>query len=129
MLVESRLASYLIFTKMWQGLSITYGHQFLPHLPFFRVASCFKRNCEKVKVLFPQLCPTLCNPKDYSLAGFSVHGISQARRLEWVAIPFSRGFSQPRDQTRVSCITGRFFTTEPPRKPSRETVPLYNVRK
>ena len=129
MLVESRLASYLIFTKMWQGLSITYGHQFLPHLPFFRVAICFKRNCEKVKVLFPQLCPTLCNPKDYSLAGFSVHGISQARRLEWVAIPFSRGFSQPRDQTRVSCITGRFFTTEPPRKPSRETIPLYKVRK
>ena len=129
MLVESRLASYLIFTKMWQRLSITYGHQFLPHLPFFRVAICFKRNCEKVKVLFPQLCPTLCNPKDYSLPGFSVHGISQARRLEWVAIPFSRGFSQPRDQTRVSCITGRFFTTEPPRKPSRETIPLYKVRK
>ena len=129
MLVESQLASYLMFTKMWQGLSITYGHQFLPHLPFFQGAVCFKRNCEKVKVLFPQLCPTLWNPKDYNPPGFSVHGISQARRLEWVAIPFSRGFSQPKDQTWVSCIAGRFFTTEPPRKPSRENVPLSKVRK
>ena len=40
----------------------------------------------------------------------SVHGILQARILEWVAIPLSRGLSQPRDQTWVSCITGRFFT-------------------
>ena len=42
--------------------------------------------------------------------GSSVHGIFQARILEWVAIPFSRGSSQPRDQTQVSCMTGRFFT-------------------
>ena len=47
----------------------------------------------KVKVLVPQLCPTLCNPKDYSRPGSSVYGISQARILEWVAIPFSRGSS------------------------------------
>ena len=45
------------------------------------------------------------------------HGISQARILEWVAISSSRGSSQPRDRTHVSCIAGRFFTTEPPRKP------------
>ena len=44
-----------------------------------------------------QLCPTLCDPKDCSLPGFSVHGIFQAKVLEWVAISFSRGFSQPRD--------------------------------
>ena len=54
--------------------------------------------------------PTLGNPMDCSLLGFSVHWILQARILEWVAIPFSRGSSQPRDQTRVSHITGRFFT-------------------
>ena len=42
--------------------------------------------------------------------GFSVHGILQARILEWVAIPFSRGSYQPRDQTQVSCTAGRFFT-------------------
>ena len=44
---------------------------------------------------------------DWSLPGSSVHGIFQARILEWVAISFSRGFSQPRDQTLVSCIAGR----------------------
>ena len=47
---------------------------------------------------------TLCNPMDYSPAGFSVHGILQARLLEWVAMPSSRRSSQPRDQTHVSCI-------------------------
>ena len=52
-----------------------------------------------------QLCMTLCVPKDYT-----VHGILQARILEWVAFPFSRGSSQPRDQTQVSRIAGRFFT-------------------
>ena len=46
---------------------------------------------------------------DYSLPGFSVHGILQARILEWVTISFSRGSSWPRDQTRVSCIGGRCF--------------------
>ena len=44
-----------------------------------------------------QSCPVLCGPMDYSLPGFSIHGISQARMLEWVAISFSRGSSQPRD--------------------------------
>ena len=51
-----------------------------------------------------QSCLTLCNPMDYSLPRFSIHGIFQARILEWVAISFSRGSSQPRDQTRVSRI-------------------------
>ena len=46
-----------------------------------------------------QLCPTLCNPMDYSPPGFSVRGIVQARILVWVAVPFSRGSSRPRDQT------------------------------
>ena len=46
----------------------------------------------------------------YSLPGSSVHGILQARILEWVAVPFSRGSSQPRDQTQVSCIASGFFT-------------------
>ena len=50
---------------------------------------------------------TLCDPMDCSLPGSSVHGILQARILEWVAIPFSRGSSQSRDQTQVSCIAGR----------------------
>ena len=49
-------------------------------------------------------------PVDCSLPNSFVHGIPQARILDWIAIPFSRGSSQPRDQTQVSCITGRFFT-------------------
>ena len=57
-----------------------------------------------------------CDPIDYSPPGCSVHGISPARILEWVAIFFSRGSSRPRDWTCISCISGRFFTTEPPGK-------------
>ena len=57
-----------------------------------------------------QLCPTLCDPMDCSLSGSSVHGIFQARLLEWIATSFSRGSSQPRNRTRVSRITGRRFT-------------------
>ena len=62
------------------------------------------------KVLVSQWCLTLCNPMDCSPPGSSVHGILQARMLEWVAIPFSKGSSWPRDQILVSCIAGRFFT-------------------
>ena len=60
----------------------------------------------KVKVKGAQSCLTLCNSMDYT-----VHGILQARILEWVAFPFSRGSSQPRDRTQVSRTAGRFFTT------------------
>ena len=66
---------------------------FSPHLP------------PKVKVNIAQSRPTLCNPM-----GYTVHRILQARILEWVAFPFSRGFSQPRDRTQVCHIAGGFFT-------------------
>ena len=56
-----------------------------------------------------QLCPTLCGPTDCSPSGSSVHGILQARILEWVAISFSRGSSRPRDRTQVSHIAGKYF--------------------
>ena len=56
-----------------------------------------------------QSCPTLCNPMDWSISGFSIHGIFQARVLEWVAISFSRGSFRPRDWTQVSHIAGRRF--------------------
>ena len=56
-----------------------------------------------------QSCLTLCDPVDCSLPGSSLHGILQARVLEWVAISFSRGSSQPRDWTQVSRIPGRRF--------------------
>ena len=52
-----------------------------------------------------QSCPTLCNPMDCSLPGSSVHGFFQARILKWVVISYSRGSSQPRDRTHVSCVS------------------------
>ena len=56
--------------------------------------------------------------------GSSVHGILQARILEWVAMPSSRGSAQLRVQTCIFCLAGRFFTAEPPGKPSRQTISL-----
>ena len=61
--------------------------------------------------LVTQLCLTLCDPMDCSPPGSSVHGIFQARILEWVATHSSRGSSWPRNWTRVSCIAGGFFTS------------------
>ena len=66
--------------------------------------------CVCVCVLLVQLCPVLCDRTDCSLPGSSVLGIFQARILEWITIPFSKGSSQPRDQTWVSCIAGKVFT-------------------
>ena len=75
----------------------------------------------KVKVKFAQSCPTLCDPMDYA-----VHGILQVRILEWVAFPFSRGSSQPRDWTQVSHTAGGFFTSrELPEKPNYGNTLLY----
>ena len=66
------------------------------------------------EVKVTQLCPTFCDPMDYT-----VHGIPQARILEWVAFPFSRGYSQLRDQTYVSHNAGRFFTSWATREAQR----------
>ena len=74
---------------------------FWPRSPIKR---CFMKKVWKLKI--PQLCLTLCNPMDYT-----VLGIFQARILEWVAFPFSRGSSQSGDRTQVSCIAGRFLTS------------------
>ena len=61
-------------------------------------------------VLIAQLCPTLCDLMDCGPPGSSVHGILQARILEWIAIPYSKGSSRPRNQTWVSLTAGRFLT-------------------
>ena len=62
-------------------------------------------------LLVTQSCATLCDPTDWSPPGSSVWGLLQARIQEWVALPFSRGSSWPRDQPGVSCIAGRSFTS------------------
>ena len=98
----------------------TFSHCFLlrilfpPHLLHHDLAS-WKSSTGKVvnptgEKLVVQSCPTLCNPIDCSLPGSSVHGILQATILEWVPMPFSRGSSQSRDWTQVSCTAGGFFT-------------------
>ena len=88
----------------------------------------------EVKVFIAQLCPTLCDPMDCSLPAFSAHGISQSRILKWVTIPFSKGSSQPRDGTQVSCTEGRFFTIWTTRETfcipsSVQKCTLYSVQK
>ena len=70
--------------------------------------------------MFVQSCLTLIDPTDCTPPASSVHGISQARILEWVAISYSRGVSQPRDRIFISCgscLASRFFTTESPENP------------
>ena len=79
----------------------------------------------KVNVKVVQSWPVLYNPIEYSPPGFAVHRILQARLLEWVAIPFSRGSSWPRDWTRVSHIAGRVFNVWATREAHWE---LYHYR-
>ena len=81
-------------TVLWISIHSSSGHDYYPHLLMW------------LKVKVTQSCPTLCNPMECT-----VHGILQARILVWVDFSFSRGSSQPRDQTQVSRIAGRFFTS------------------
>ena len=74
-------------------------------LPSYALVNTAFLPVSPVKVKVAQSCPTLCNPIDYI-----VHGLLQARILEWVAYSFSRDSSWPRNWTGVSCITGGFFT-------------------
>ena len=73
----------------------------------------WRLSCSACCCSVTKLCLTLCDPMDNSPPGSSVHGIFQARVLEWFAISLFRGSSQPTDQT---WIAGGFFTTEPPGK-------------
>jgi len=82
------------------------NHKIKRHLLFGRKAMTNLSEWSEVA----QSCPTLCDPIDCSLPGSSIHGIFQARILEWVAISFSRRSSQPRDWTWVSHTVGRCFT-------------------
>ena len=83
----------------------------MPHCPAFAFY------LPKVKVNIAQSYLTLCDPMDYR-----VHGILRARILEWVAYPFSRGSSQPRDQTQISHTAGDSLWSEPPEKPKNTGV-------
>ena len=87
--------------------------------PSFPQSSVRPTRSPRMKVLVAQSCLTLWDPTDCNPPGSSVHWILQARILEWVAMPFSKGPFQPRDQilvTWVSCIAGRFFTVSSTRE-------------
>ena len=76
-----------------------------------RREACGLPSYPRLNVKVAQLCLTLCDPMDYT-----VHGILQARILEWVAVPFFRASFQPRDQTQVFRIAGGFFTSQATRE-------------
>ena len=97
-------------------------YQLLPRFQQFSMfyCICFICVCACVHTQALWLCLTLCGPTYCSPPHFSVHGILQARIMEWVAVPFTRESSWPRCQTNISCISciGRvFFTTGTPGKP------------
>ena len=95
----------------WHILANKYKQHFLGNYKAKLSNFVYKPNSTLcVCVLVAQSCLTLCDPMDCSPPSSSVRGILQARILEWIAIPFSRETSQPRDQTLVSCIAGRFST-------------------
>ena len=85
----------------------TYSFQVPFHYSYYKTWDISNSTlCGLLTVLVAQSCPTLCNPMGCSPPDSSVHGVLQARILEWVAIPFSRRSSQSRDWTWVSCIAG-----------------------
>ena len=102
------------FQFLLQGISSTHGSNpcllgllLADYLPL--VSPCLS-SILKVKALVAQSWPTLWDPMDCSPSDSSVHGILQARILEWVALLFATGSSQSRDGTHVSCVASRFFT-------------------
>ena len=109
---ESLKSCYAIYQRLEKNWISEKTHKY--NSDFYKCASsclvcvCV---CVCVCVLVTELCPTLCDPMDCSPPGSSVHEILQARILELVAIPFSRGSCWPGDWTLVSCIAGKFFTT------------------
>ena len=118
-LVKSSFCLYAQFLWTWLSLRPS-GPQlhFCPY-PLHPVPACC---C----CLASKLCPTLCNAVDCSLPGSSVHGIFQARILEWVAISFSMGISQPRNWTQVSCIADRCFTDWTTREAFKSSKEVWN---
>ena len=89
---------------------IVCNHPFLKTLKSLKINSTGTFRITRRRRFSCSVVSNFCNSMDCSLPGFSVYGILQARILKWVAISFSRGSSQARNQTLVSCIAGRFFT-------------------
>ena len=95
--------THIVLHASYGTSMVTRGDAYHPWLHFIDKVSGDWSACVHVESL--QYCPTLCDPMICIPPGSSVHGISQAGILEWVAISYSRGFSRPRDQTCVSYIS------------------------
>ena len=107
--------SIRVFTSGGQSTGASVSFLSMDSQGWFLLISLLSKGLMKWREV-AQSCLTLCDPMDCSPPGSSVHGIFQAWILEWVAISFSRGSSQHRDQTQVSCIVGRRFTVQATRK-------------
>ena len=119
---EIQIPFYGLHDPKGPGSWLQLTHHVIPHSFWL---SIFPSNIKlkKVKIEVAQSCPTLCDPMDCSLPGSSLHGILQARVLEWVDISFSRGSSWSKDQTQVSHIPGRRFNLWATREAGTSTLP------
>ena len=121
---SSRSCVFKAFCTSGGGLKVRVRDEDCPWNAF---SLPYRTVCECTVCVQAQSRPTLCDPMDCTLPGSSVHGIFQARILEWIAISFSKRSSQLRDQTCVSCVScfGGFFTTEPPGKHIQNSLCLF----
>ena len=111
---QARLSTRFLRQEYWSGLPFPYPGDLpdpgikptSPVSPALKVDFLLLSHQKCVEMLVAQSCPTLCHPMVYT-----AQGILQARILEWVVFPFTRGSSQPRNQTQVSHITDDFFTS------------------
>ena len=136
MLSDSDYFLLFLINAIWTKIDITWKIKLcLCREGFIDIIHGKRQSAKVILTIFPkyevyvwlQLFPILCDTMDCSSPGSSVHGILQARILEWIAMPSSRRSSWPRDQTRGSCdswIAGRFFTTEPLEEPKYEDTTL-----
>ena len=104
------LCYFQVYSKVNQLYIYPLFFRFISDIGHYRVLSTVLCAILLLLLLSSSVTSNSCDPIDCSLPGSSVHRISQAKILEWVAISFSRGSSRLRDQTWVSCIAGRFFT-------------------
>ena len=125
--------NYHIFSKL--SFFIVQIHSWPPKLIYLLLLKNLLKwymHRKKAKVSVSQSCLTLCDPMDCSRPGSSVRGIFQARILEWLAISFSGGSSQPRDWTRISlvcCIAGRIFTVWATREAQYKQIMLKRLKR
>ena len=130
--------SGLCSTPLIPPFSSSIEHCFITWLPGHSISlmsifgPVFLLSALSLQCVCGKSCPSLCDPMDYGPPASSVHGILSARTLEWVAIPFSRGSSRPREGTRspaAPALASGFVTAAPPGKPTALSLgcPIFSV--